>query len=92
MCLGIPAQITKITDHDRQLAMVDISGVQREINISCVAQSGRALDQLVDEWVLVHVGFAMSRIDAAEAAATLGVLEELGEMREELASIQSSTD
>ena len=88
MCLGIPGKITSITDRERQLGMVDISGVQREINISCITEDGKPLEDHVGDWVLVHVGFAMSRIDEDEASSTLRVLEELGEMREELDAIR----
>ncbi len=89
MCLGIPGRITSITDRDRQLGMVDISGVQREINISCITEDGKSLEDHVGDWVLVHVGFAMSRINEEEASSTLRVLEELGEIREELDAIRS---
>jgi hydrogenase expression/formation protein HypC len=88
MCLGIPGKIVSITDHERQLGMVDVSGIQREVNLSCIAQDNVPLEQYIDEWVLVHVGFAMSKIDAAEAATTLAVLTELGEMQQELAAMQ----
>jgi len=84
MCLGIPGKIVTIVDNDLQLGMVDISGIQREVNLSCIAEEGQSLDKYLEEWVLVHVGFAMSIIDESEAAATLSVLTELGEMQEEL--------
>jgi hydrogenase expression/formation protein HypC len=87
MCLGIPGQIVKITDAERKLALVDVSGVQREVNVACVIEEGRPVEDCIGYWVLVHVGFAMSRIDEAEAAATLRVLIELGEMQQELAAM-----
>lgn len=87
MCLGIPGKIISITDQSRQLGMVDVSGIQREVNLSCIAEDGVSLERYIDEWVLVHVGFAMSIIDEAEAQATLLVLTELGEMQEELTSM-----
>ena len=90
MCLGIPGRIVEITDADRMLALVDVSGVTREVNISCVAADDTALERHVGDWVLVHVGFAMSRIDEEEAAATLRVLEELGEAQQELAAMRAS--
>ena len=83
MCLGIPGQIMAITDPDRQIAMADISGVRREVNVACIAGDA-PLERLVGEWALIHVGFAMSRIDAAQAAETLKALEALGEAAEEL--------
>lgn len=87
MCLGIPGQIVKITDSQRKLALVDVSGVQREVNVACVVEDGKAAEDCIGYWVLVHVGFAMSRIDEAEAAATLRVLNELGEVQQELAAM-----
>lgn len=90
MCLGIPAMIVEITDAERKLALVDVSGVQREINIMCVVDEDHPLEACIGDWVLVHVGFAMSRIDEVEAAETLKILSELGELQEELAAIQRS--
>jgi len=90
MCLGIPGQIVKITDHERKLALVDVSGVKREVNMACVVNDEHPLDSCIDDWVLVHVGFAMSRINEEEAKLTLKVLEELGEAQEEIAAMQAS--
>jgi hydrogenase expression/formation protein HypC len=90
MCLGIPARILRIVDAERQLAAVDVSGVEREVNVICVAELGRPLDDLLGAWVLLHAGFAMSLIDEAEAVKTLEVLEALGEMQDELAVMQQS--
>ena len=82
MCLGIPGRIIAITDAGRLMAMADISGVRREVNVACIA--GADLASLVGEWTLIHAGFAMSLIDEAEAAATLAVLRDLGEAQEAL--------
>ena len=82
MCLGIPGRIVAITDEARQMAMADVSGVRREVSVACVVDG--PLDALVGEWVLIHVGFAMSLIDEAEAARTLDALRELGEAQEAL--------
>jgi len=87
MCLGIPGRIVKITDAERKLAMVEVSGVQREVNVACVIEDGAPVEDCIGYWVLVHVGFAMSRIDEDEAAATLQVLSELGEVQQELAAM-----
>ncbi|MBV8978644.1 MAG: HypC/HybG/HupF family hydrogenase formation chaperone [Alphaproteobacteria bacterium] len=84
MCLGIPGRIVAITDATRKLAMVEVSGVRREINIACIVSDEEPIETCVGFWVLVHVGFAMSRIDEAEAAATLKVLNDLGEVDLEL--------
>lgn len=90
MCLGIPGKIVSITEPENQLAMVDVGGIQRAIDLSCIAEPGKALEENIGSWVLVHVGFAMSVIDEAEAKATLDVLTELGEMQEEVAAMQAS--
>jgi hydrogenase expression/formation protein HypC len=90
MCLGIPAQIVEITNPAHKLALVDVSGVKREVNIACVVNEEHPLDSCVGDWVLVHVGFAMSRIDAREAAETLAILTQLGEVQQELDAIRRS--
>jgi len=82
MCLGIPGQITEITDPERLMAMADVSGVRREVSVACVATGD--LQDLIGEWALIHVGFAMSIIDADEAAKTLEALRGLGEAQETL--------
>ncbi|SMX30672.1 HypC/HybG/HupF family hydrogenase formation chaperone [Actibacterium lipolyticum] len=82
MCLGIPGQIVEITDPARLMAMADVSGVRREVNIACIADG--PLESLIGEWALIHVGFAMSRIDEDEAAKTLEALRGLGEAQETL--------
>ena len=88
MCLGIPGQIIKITNSEHKLGLVDISGVQREVNLACIIDEEHPLESCVGDWVLVHVGFAMSRIDEEEAAITLQILTELGEVQSELESMQ----
>lgn len=92
MCLGIPGQIVEIKDAERQIAIADVSGVKREVNVACVLEPGAPVDSCIGYWVLVHVGFAMSRIDEEEAAKTLAILEELGEVEEELAAMQESQE
>jgi hydrogenase expression/formation protein HypC len=64
------------------MALADISGVRREVNVACVAEG--PLDALVGRWALIHVGFAMSLIDEDEAARTLEALRGLGEAQETL--------
>lgn len=88
MCLGIPGCIVRIDDADNLVATVDVCGVRRQINISCIVDESHPVDTCVGDWVLVHVGFAMSRIDAVEAAETLKILSELGEMQAELESMR----
>lgn len=77
MCLGIPGQITEITNREHQLAMVNIGGVQRQVNIACIIDENHPIDSCINDWVLVHVGFAMNRLDEQEAAETLQLLQEL---------------
>lgn len=75
MCLGIPGRIVEITDPANCLAKVDVSGVQRTISVALLE---RDMPQ-PDDWVLVHVGFAMTRIDEAEARETLSMLRMMEE-------------
>jgi hydrogenase expression/formation protein HypC len=87
MCLGIPGQIVKIDDALRKLATADVSGVRRQVNLACIVDDAHPVESCVGDWVLIHVGFAMSRIDEAEARATMQVLIELGEAQAELAAM-----
>ena len=90
MCLGIPGRIVEIDGANSKMAVVDVGGVRRPINISFIATDGCAPSSHVGEWVLVHVGFAMSRIDEAEAARTLALLHELGEAQAEIEAMRLS--
>ena len=90
MCLGIPAQILSIVDSEKKLAMVEVSGVQREVNVACILPESGDVAELVGAWALIHVGFAMSRIDPEEAQRTLELLHEIGEVQEELQQIRES--
>lgn len=91
MCLGIPGRIVAIADAEAMLAVVDVSGVRRTVDVVCVAEPGALLDDLIGAWVLVHVGFAMSRIDEEEAAATLKVLSEIGEAEAEIDAMRTGS-
>jgi hydrogenase expression/formation protein HypC len=90
MCLGIPGCIVSIEDAANMTATVDVCGIRRQINVSCVVDDPNLIESCVGTWVLVHVGFAMSRIDEAEAAETLRILNEIGEAQNELASMQAA--
>ena len=79
MCLGIPGQITEITDVQNQLAIVDVSGVKRQVNIACIVDDCHPIESCVGDWVLVHVGFALNRLDESEAAETLRILAEIAQ-------------
>lgn len=90
MCLGIPGQIVEVSDPVRKLALVDVGGVTRTVNIACIVNEDHPADSCLGDWVLVHVGFAMSRIDEAEAARTLALLTEMGEIQAELNAMRES--
>jgi hydrogenase expression/formation protein HypC len=90
MCLGIPGQIVAISDPAALRAKVDVDGVRREISVALVGLDGPG-GARVGDWVLVHVGFAMARIDEAEARETLDALKRLGDMYEQELSDYSAT-
>ena len=77
MCLGIPAQIVELVDPEAGIAKAEISGVRRNVSVALCPEAG------VDDWVLVHVGFALSVIDEDEALETLRLLEEMGDAYEQ---------
>jgi hydrogenase expression/formation protein HypC len=75
MCLAIPGRIVEIVDHENSIAKVEVGGVKRNINIGMLGE-----DEVgIGDYVLIHVGFAMSKVDEAQAADTLRVLKEIGE-------------
>lgn len=87
MCLGIPGQIIEFVDEARDIARLDVSGVRRNINVSLLMPDGLQ----IGDWVLVHVGFALSKIDEEEAKRTLSYLETLGQaFNAELDEIKTS--
>ncbi len=89
MCLGIPGKIVEIIDEELTIAKADVSGVKRNINIGLVHYDDERVE--VGDWVLIHVGFAMAKIDEAEAKATLQALEGIGEAYEdELEELKTS--
>ena len=90
MCLGIPGRIVKIDDATRKLATVDVGGVKRQVNIACIVDEAHPIEACAGDWVLVHVGFAMSRINEQQAAETLKILTELGEAQAEIRAMQAT--
>jgi hydrogenase expression/formation protein HypC len=77
MCLGIPGEVVELRDREGlRFARVRFGGISREVCLEYVS------DVAPGDFVLVHVGFAISRIDAQEAERTLRVLEELGQTDE----------
>ena len=87
MCLGIPGEIVELMEDRPDLAKVDVSGVRRAINIGLLEN-----EQLEPgDWVLIHVGFALSKIDEEEAKAALDFLEGIGQAyADELAALADS--
>ncbi len=89
MCLAIPAQVTELSQREPNLALVDILGVRRRISIDLLADA----PPRVGDWVLIHVGFALSRISPEQADEQLKMLALLGEdtaAREEASGYESS--
>ena len=85
MCLAIPGRILEIVDAGNRLAKVDVAGVRRTVNV------GLLDDADVGDWVLIHVGFALSKVDEDEARATLRLLEQMGaEYEQELEELKAS--
>jgi len=85
MCLAIPGRVVEMTDEGNRLAKVDVAGVCRNVNVSL-------LDGVqADDWVLIHVGFALSKVDEEEAQATLRLLQQMGAAYEqELEDLKAS--
>ncbi|MBB5150147.1 HypC/HybG/HupF family hydrogenase formation chaperone [Ureibacillus thermophilus] len=82
MCLAIPGKIIELLDDN--LAMIDVSGVRRKVNISLIKHE----NVQVDDWVLIHVGFAMNKISEEQAKEQLQLLAEIGEEQEALAEVK----
>ena len=90
MCLAIPGRILEVVDEANRLAKVDVAGVQRNVNIGLLdADPGGGVGP--GDWVLIHVGFALSQVDEEEAAATLELLKGMGaEYEQELEELKGS--
>jgi hydrogenase expression/formation protein HypC len=85
MCLAIPGQVIELVDEQNRLAKVDVAGVLRTVNIGLLEDTGPG------DWVLIHVGFALSKVDEEEAQATLGLLRRMGEaFEQELEDLKTS--
>jgi hydrogenase expression/formation protein HypC len=76
VCLAIPGQIMEMVDDERRLARVDVAGVRRNVNVGLLDEEGGVGP---GDWVLIHVGFAISQVDEDEARATRDLLERMGE-------------
>jgi hydrogenase expression/formation protein HypC len=87
MCLGIPGELVTTATEQPDLAVVEVSGVRRKINVALLADQ----DLRPGDWVLVHVGFALSKISEDEARAVLAFLAELGApYADELSALRES--
>jgi hydrogenase expression/formation protein HypC len=85
VCLAIPGQILEIVDEVNRLARVDVAGVRRTVNIGLLDDAGPG------DWVLIHVGFAISQVDEDEARATRDLLERMGaDYEQELRELRES--
>jgi hydrogenase expression/formation protein HypC len=88
MCLAIPGKIVEIVDLENQIAKVEVGGVKRNVNIGMLDKD----EARIGDYVLIHVGFAMSKIDEAEAEETLRVLNEIGQYEEEFSQFKTSLE
>lgn len=88
MCLAIPGKIVEITDIENSIAKVEVGGVKRSVNIGMLDQETTK----VGDYVLIHVGFAMSKVDEKEAEETLRMLKELGEYQAEFEQFSTPVD
>jgi hydrogenase expression/formation protein HypC len=85
VCLAIPGLVVEMVDEANRLAKVDVAGVVRSVNVGLLDDAGPG------DWVLIHVGFALSKVDEAEAEATLGLLQRMGEaFEQELEDLKAS--
>jgi hydrogenase expression/formation protein HypC len=84
MCLAIPAKIVELLDEDRSLAVVDVLGVRRKVDLGLLLED----PPCTGDWVLIHVGFAMSKIGEADALQQMRMLTELGESEAAMEEVQ----
>jgi hydrogenase expression/formation protein HypC len=86
MCLAIPGRVVEVADELNRLAKVEVAGVRRNVNVGLLEDGVAAGD-----WVLIHVGFALSKVDEHEAQATLALLQRMGDAYEqELEDLKAS--
>jgi hydrogenase expression/formation protein HypC len=89
VCLAIPGEVVEVLDEPNRLATVEVAGVRRTVNIGLLDVDGTSAGP--GDWVLIHVGFALSKIDEQEARATLALLEQMGaEYEQELEELKAS--
>ncbi len=91
MCLAIPGQVVEFVDEPNRLAKVEVAGVRRTINVGLLDDEGGGGGVGPGDWVLIHVGFAISQVDEEEAQATLRMLEGMGaDYEQELEELKAS--
>lgn len=88
MCLAIPGRIVEIVDEENSIAKVEVGGVKRNVNIGMLAKE----EARIGDYVLIHVGFAMSKVDEQQAQETLQVLKEIGEFDLEFEQFKTTTE
>ncbi|HMF58680.1 MAG TPA: HypC/HybG/HupF family hydrogenase formation chaperone [Pyrinomonadaceae bacterium] len=88
MCLAIPGKIVEIVDEENDIAKVDVGGVRRNVNVGMLDKD----EARVGNYVLIHVGFAMSKVDEKEAEETLRLLKEFGQYEEEFDQFKTTMD
>ena len=89
MCLAIPGEVLEVVDESNRLAKVDVAGVRRNVNIGLLDEGGEGVGP--GDWVLIHVGFAISKVDEEEARATRRLLEGMGaDYERELEELKAS--
>ena len=89
MCLAIPGQVIEMVDETNQIAKVDVVGVRRNVNVGLLATDDDHVRP--GDWVLIHVGFALSKVDEEEAYATLDLLQRMGaDYEQELEELKAS--
>ena len=89
MCLAIPGRVMEYVDEPNRLAKVDVAGVRRTVNVGLLDAGGTSV--VPGDWVLIHVGFALSKVDEEEAAATLALLRGMGkDFEQELMELRAS--
>lgn len=88
MCLAIPGKIVEIIDIENRIAKVEVGGVRRNVNVGMLNED----EALIGNYVLIHVGFAMTRIDEQEAIETLRVLEEIGQYQDEFDQFKTTIE
>jgi hydrogenase expression/formation protein HypC len=89
MCLGIPGKIVELVDAERGIAKAEVGGVRRNVSIQLLENEGTPVK--IGDWILIHVGFALCKIDEEEAAATLRLLNGMGTAyADEITSLEKS--